>query len=91
MKCSFDFSLVKMWAESNKGNSKCHFKDEWLQHKDYKDSIKKVPDVEQKAYRTMYMLAILVADVGLSALYIHEKGKKTFMEIAAKNQSRIQP
>ena len=35
-----------MSAESNKRKSKCHFKDEWLQHKDYKDWIEKVPDDE---------------------------------------------
>ena len=44
------FRVVKMSAESNKRKSKCYFKDEWLQHKDYNVWIKKVPDDEQKAY-----------------------------------------
>ena len=67
-----------MSAESNKRKSKCHFKDEWLQYKYYKDWIKKVPDDEQKAHCTVYMTAISVAGLGISALEIHAKGKNIY-------------
>ena len=43
------FRAVKMSAEINKRKSNFDFKDEWLQHKDWKAWIKKVPDDEQKA------------------------------------------
>ena len=47
------FRVVKMSAESSQRKSKCLFKGEWLQHKDNKDWIKKVPEDEQKVYCTV--------------------------------------
>ena len=70
------FRAVKMSAESKKRKSKCHFENEWLQHKDYKNWIKKVPDKEQKVYCTVCVTAISVADLRISVLDIHAKGKK---------------
>ena len=58
MKCSFLFRVLKTSAESNKRKSKCHFKDEWLQCKDYKDWIKKAPYDQQKAYCTVCITVI---------------------------------
>ena len=52
--------------------------------------MKKVPDDERKAYCTVCMTAILVADLGISALDIHAKRKKHLLKCSAKNQSRIQ-
>ena len=65
------FRVVKMSAEINKRKSNCHFKDEWLQHEDYKAWIKKVLDDEQKAYCRVCMTAILNAGLGKSVLDIH--------------------
>ena len=65
-----------MSAESKKRKSKCHSENEWLRHKDYKDWIKKVPDKEQKVYCTVCVTAISVADLRISVLEIHAKGKK---------------
>lgn len=59
------FRVVKMSAESNKGKSKCYFKDNWLQHKDYKNWITKVPDDDQKAYCTVCVTAILLSGLGI--------------------------
>ena len=50
-----------MSAQSKWRKAKCLFKDEWLQHKDSKDWIKKVPHDEQKAYCTVCMTATSVA------------------------------
>ena len=61
------FRVVKKSAENNNRKSKCHFNDEWLQYKDYKGWIKKVPDDKQKAYCIVCMTAILVAGLRISA------------------------
>ena len=71
-----------MSAESNQRKSKCHFKDELLKHKGYKDWIKKVPDEERKTYCTVCMTTISVAGLKISALDIHAKGKETFIEMS---------
>ena len=71
-----------MSAESSQRKSKCLFKGDWLQHKDNKDWIKKVPEDEQKVYCTVCMMAVLVAGLEISALGIHAKGEKTFIEMS---------
>ena len=63
---------------------------ECLQHQDYKDWIKKIPDDEQKAYCAVCMTAISVTGLGISSLDIHAKGEKHLLKCPAKNQSGIQ-
>ena len=74
MSCQF-FRVVNMSAQSKWRKAKCLFKDEWLQHKDSKDWIKKVPDDEQEAYCTVCMTATSVAGLEISALDIDAKAK----------------
>ena len=69
---------------------KCHFRDEWLLHKDYKDWIKKIPDDEGKAYCKVCMTSFSVSGSGISALDIHAKGKKHLLKCPGKNQARIE-
>ena len=69
---------------------KCHFRDEWLLHKDYKDWIKKIPDDEGKAYCKVCMTSFSVSGSGISALDIHAKGKKHLLKCPGKNQAQIE-
>ena len=69
---------------------KCHFRDEWLLHKDYKDWIKKIPDDEGKAYCKVCMTSVSVSGSGISALDIHATGKKHLLKCPGKNQARIE-
>ena len=69
---------------------KSHFRDEWLQHEDYKDWIKKVPYDECRAYCKLCMGSFSIAGSGQAALDIHAKGKKHLLKCPAKNHARIQ-
>ena len=65
---------------------KCHFRDEWLLHKDYKDWIKKIPDDEGKAYCKVCITSFSVSGSGISALDIHAKGKKHLLKVLVKTR-----
>ena len=66
--------------------SKCHFKDEWLEHEKFKCSVKKV---HQKAYCTYCMTEISVGGLSVTALDIHPKGQKYSLKSPAVGQSKI--